>query len=219
MVLTLTLALAAGPTAGAAQSLWREGAPGANLFADHRARGVNDLVTILIAEQSASSRSATTKTSQDTSRTAGVNQFPTVFDPLAKRFVTPLTSKVTGNSQSPSEFARERFNLDMNSSASHEGKGNVDRSDKVTGQIAARVVRVLDNGTLLIEGRRAVIVNNDTHIITISGIVRPQDITAANTILSSQIADAEIEMVGRGVTAESQNPGLFYRILDWLKLF
>jgi flagellar L-ring protein FlgH len=215
----IAVTLAGLPAAGTAQSLWREGAPGASLFVDHRARGVNDIVTILIAEQSASSRSATTKTSQDTSRSAGINQFPTVFDPLAKRFVQPLTGALTGNSQSPSEAARERFNLDMSSAASHEGKGNVDRSDRVTGQIAARVVRVLDNGNLLIEGRRAVLVNDDTQVITISGMVRQQDVSAANTVLSSQIADAEIEMVGRGVTSEAQNPGFFYRILDWLKLF
>lgn len=215
----LTLALIGLPAPAPAQSLWREGAPGATLFADLRARGVNDIVTIIIAETSAASRSATTKTSQDTTRTAAITQFPTVFDPLAKRFVQPITSPLLGSSQSPSEAARERFNLAMDSNASHEGKGNIDRADKVTGQIAARVVRVLDNGNLLVEGRRAVLVNNDTQVITISGVIRPQDVTAANTVLSSQIADAEIEMVGRGVTAEAQNPGLFYRILDWLKLF
>ena len=215
----LPLALALGAAPATAQSLYREGAPGASLFSDLRARGVNDIVTIIISEQSASSRSATTKTSQDTSRTAGVNQFPTVFDPIARRFVQPLTSPILGNSQSPSEAAQQRFNLDMANNASHEGKGNIDRTDKVTGQIAARVMRVLDNGNLLIEGRRAVLVNDDTQVITISGVIRPQDVTASNTILSSQIADAEIEMVGRGVTAEAQNPGFFYRILDWLKLF
>ena len=76
--LSLALALAAAPGGAAAQSLYREGAAGASLFSDLRARGVNDIVTIIISEQSASSRSATTKTSQDTSRTAGVNQLPTM---------------------------------------------------------------------------------------------------------------------------------------------
>jgi flagellar L-ring protein precursor FlgH len=219
IVTLIVLTLVGLPAAGSAQSLWREGAAGASLFVDHRARGVNDIVTIIISEQSTSSRSAKTTTSQETSRSASVGQFPTVFDPLARRFVQPLTSPVLGNSQTPSELSRERFNLNMNNSASHEGTGNVDRTDAATGAIAARVVRVLDNGNLLIEGRRAVLVNNDTHIITISGVIRSQDVTAANTVLSSQIADAEIEMVGRGVTAEAQNPGLFYRILDWLRLF
>jgi flagellar L-ring protein precursor FlgH len=107
----------------------------------------------------------------------------------------------------------------MSSQASHTGKGSIDRSDKTTGQLTARVVKVFDNGNLMIEGRRAVIVNNETQILALSGVIRPQDVTSTNTVLSSQIADAEIQMTGRGLLAEAQNPGLFYRILDWLKLF
>jgi flagellar L-ring protein precursor FlgH len=213
------LVVALLPAPVAAQSLYREGAPGARLFVDHRARAVNDIVTIVINEASSTSRSAATTTEQDTSRAATVRQFPTVFDPIARRYVSPVTGAITGNYQSPSELARERFNIDFNATASHEGSANIDRSDRVIGQIAARVVRVLDNGNLLIEGRRAVLVNNDTQIITISGVVRPQDVSGANTVLSSQIADAEIQVEGRGITSEAQNPGIFYRILDWLRIF
>jgi flagellar L-ring protein precursor FlgH len=215
----LVLALGWLPAAAVAQSLYREGAAGASLFTDHRARRVNDIVTILITEQTSTARSAATKSAQDTSRSSGVSQFPTVFDPIARRYVTPLTSKLTGVSQSPSEVARERFNIDMSTSASHQGSASIDRADRVTGQIAARVVRVLDNGNLVIEGRRAVLVNNDTQVITLSGVIRPQDVSALNTVLSAQIADAEIQVEGRGITAEAQNPGIFYRILDWLRIF
>jgi flagellar L-ring protein precursor FlgH len=55
--------------------------------------------------------------------------------------------------------------------------------------------------------------------MTVSGVVRPQDVTAANTVLSSQIADAEVQMEGRGLLAEAQRPGILYRFLDWLRLF
>jgi flagellar L-ring protein precursor FlgH len=89
----------------------------------------------------------------------------------------------------------------------------------MSAQIPARVVRVLDNGSLVIEGRRAIVVNDETQILTISGVVRPEDISAANTVHSSQIADAEIQMTGRGVLSEAQRPGLLYRLLDWLRLF
>lgn len=197
----LLLLLLTGPAPAGAQSLWREGAPGAGLFADHRARAVNDVVTIVIGEVSASSRTANTKTTQETTREAGINRLPGV----------DLTGKHAG--------AAPYLALDVESKASHEGKGNIDRTDRVTGQIAARVVRVLDNGNLVIEGRRSILVNNETQVITISGIVRPQDISGANTVLSSQIAEAEIQMEGRGLLAESQQPGILYRILDWLRLF
>jgi flagellar L-ring protein precursor FlgH len=213
----LGLALAAAAPA-AAQSLWKEGAIGASLFADARARAVNDIVTILIVESSSSSRSANTKVSESTSRTAGVKRFPTILDPISGKVIEPLTGPVLGY-EKPSTALQGRLGLDLSGSAAHEGKGNIDRSDRVSGQIAARVVKVLDNGNLVIEGRRAVLVNDESQVITISGLVRAQDISGANTVLSSQIADAEIQMSGRGVLAEAQKPGILYRILDWLKLF
>ncbi len=205
-------------TPAAAQSLWREGAMGANLFTDPKARAVNDILTILIVETSSSSRSADTKVSESTSRTAGVNKFPTILDPISGKVIKPLVEPIIGY-EPPSVLFQNRFGLDLSASAAHEGKGNIDRADRVSGQIAARVVKVLDNGNLVIEGRRAVLVNDETQLITISGVVRSQDISGSNTVLSSQIADAEIQLVGRGVLADAQKRGLLYRILDWLKLF
>jgi len=214
-VLLLLLSVPAG---AGAQSLWRDGVSGVSLFPDVRARAVNDIVTVLIVEESSSSRSANTTTSKDTSRTASVNNFPTIFDPLASRLVRPVVKPLLGYS-SPSQVAENMLRMDLQSQAAHAGKGSIDRSDKVSGQIAARVVKVLDNGNLVIEGRRAVLVNDETQVITLSGVIRPQDVASTNTILSSQIADAEIQMVGRGVLAEAQRPGILYRILDWLQLF
>jgi flagellar L-ring protein precursor FlgH len=199
-MLALT-ALAATPALAPAQSLWREGASGAGLFADHRARAVNDILTIVVVEQSSQSRSASTTTSKNTSRTAGLNDFPGLALPTR----SPTSAR--------------NLKLDLEGKASHEGKGSIDRSDRLTAQIPARVVKVLDNGNLVIEGRRAVLVNDETQVATISGVVRPQDISGANTVLSSQLADAEVQIVGSGVLAEAQRPGILYRFLDWLRLF
>lgn len=214
---TLCLLLSLTPPA-AAQSLWREGAMGSSLFTDQRARAVNDIVTITIVEKSSSSRTAKTKVSDSTSRTAQVNKAPTILDPISGKVIKPLVDPIFGYER-PSTMLQNRLNVDLESSAAHEGKGNIDRTDNVSGQIAARVVKVLDNGNLVIEGRRAVLVNDETQVITISGVVRPQDISGSNTVLSSQIADAEIQLVGRGVLADAQKRGILYRLLDWLKLF
>ena len=217
--LASALAVAPGlPAAASGESLYREGAPGANLFADHRARGVNDIVTILIVEQASSSRSANTTIQKDASRTASVGKFPTFFDPIAKKVVKPITDPVVGYTD-PSQYLGEALTLDATGRSSHTGKGSIERTDRVSGQIAARVVKVLDNGNLLVEGRRAVVVNNETQMLTISGMVRPQDVTASNTVLSSQIADAEVQMEGQGLLAEQQRPGWLFRILDWIRLF
>ena len=190
-----------GPAPASAQSLYREGGVGAHLYADIRARQVNDIVTILIVEQSSSSRSASTSTSKDTSRAASVAALPRIFGNTVPKYL------------------EEKLRMDIAAQASHEGSGAIDRSDRVTGQIAARVVRVFENGNLLVEGRRAVLVNDETQVMTISGLVRPQDISAANTVLSSQVADAEVQMEGKGVLAEAQRPGILFRLLDWLGLF
>jgi flagellar L-ring protein precursor FlgH len=206
------------PALAPGQSLWRDGAPGGRLFDDPRARAVNDLLTILIVEQSASSRSANTSTSKGTTRTATVTKFPTFFDPVSRKAIKPLTQPLVGY-KDPSTYLQDSLNLDLSGKASHDGKGSIDRTDKVTGRIAARVVKVLDNGNLMIEGRRSLVVNDETQVITISGIVRQQDITSANTVESNQIADAEVQMEGNGVLSEAQRPGILYRLLDWLGLF
>ncbi len=218
VAVTFAATVSLGASAAAAQSLWRDGAPGASLYADHRARGVDDVVTILISEQSSSSRSASTETSKDSTRTAGVSKFPTIFDPVAKKFVRPLAKGAIGYEE-PSQMIQKGLNLDLSASAAHEGRGSIERADRVTGQIAARVVKVLGNGNLVVEGRRAVLVNGETQTMTISGVVRPQDISAANTIASGQVADAEIQLVGNGLLADTQRPGIIFRVLDWLRLF
>ncbi len=194
----LVLAIAAP---ACAQSLWHDDARVASLYADTRARAAGDIVTIIIAESSSSTRSAETQTEKDTSRTASINELPGVA--------------LAGRNSAWAQY----FKYDIGGKASHDGKGSITRSDAVTGQISARVVKVLGNGDLVLEGRRAVLVNDETQVITISGTVRPADITAANTVLSSQIADAEIQLVGRGLIADTQRPGILYRILDWLRLF
>jgi len=199
--IAVVAAAALAPALAPAQSLYREGVMAGNVFADHRARSVNDIVTIIVVEQSTQSRSATTKTSKDTSRTAAINDFPGLA----------LTTR--------NLKAADYLKFDIAGKAEHEGKGSIDRSDSLTARIPARVVKVLDNGNLLIEGRRTVLVNDETQTATISGVVRPQDITGGNTVLSSQIADAEVQVVGKGVLAEAQRPGFLYRILDWLRLF
>ena len=196
----LFILVVTGPAA--ADSLYRDGAAGAILFADHRARAVNDILTILIVEQSTSSRTADTKSSKNTSRSAGVSAWPRLLGGTGAQKVI-----------------QDQLNLKLQGEAAHEGKGAIERTDNVTGQIAVRVVKVQDNGDLVVEGRRAILVNDETQTMTISGVVRPQDVTARNTVLSSQVADAEVQMVGRGVLGEAQRPGILYRVLDWLRLF
>jgi len=82
--------------------------------------------------------------------------------------------------------------------------------------ISARVMEVLDNGNLSIEGRRQLTVNEEDQFIIITGIIRPEDITADNVIESQFIADARIVYTGKGVINDKMRPGWLTRILDWV---
>ena len=193
----LIVFLVLSPASLSAQSLWTDQAR--SLYPDVRARQVNDILTILIEENSSSDRKAHTDTKKDSSAEASLNKFP----------------KVLGLENN----LKKLFRLDFGATSTFKGEGNINRTDNVKAQISVRVMKVLDNGVLLIEGRRAVAVNDEVQFLVISGMVRAEDVKPDNTVSSNKIADAEIRMEGSGILAEKQHPGIFQRLLDWLWLF
>ena len=186
----ILLILLAAPAHAA--SLWSQS--GGFLFTDLRAARVGDVVTILVTENSKSDRTAETNVKKESDNSLA----------LANSFGT--TNPKWG-----------QFKFD--GSNEQKANGNITRTDVVTASIPARVVRVLDNGYLVIEGRRVIAVNDENQILAFSGIVRPVDIRADNTVLSTLVADAEITMVGRGLLAEKQRPGILNRIFDIFRIY
>ena len=186
----ILLVLIAAP--GHAASLWSQG--GGSLFTDLRAARVGDLVTVLVTENSKSDRRAETNLKKESDNSLGISNIFGTADPKWGQFTFEGSNEQKSN-------------------------GNITRSDVVTARIPARVMRVLDNGYLVIEGRRAIVVNDENQVLAFSGVVRPADIAADNSVLSTQVADAEITMVGRGVLGEKQRPGILNRIFDIFRIF
>jgi flagellar L-ring protein FlgH len=77
-------------------------------------------------------------------------------------------------------------------------------------------VEVLPNGTLRIEGSKQVVINEETEVLSVAGLVRPEDIASDNSIASGRVADAKISYSGRGTDANAEKPGYLSRFLDWL---
>jgi flagellar L-ring protein precursor FlgH len=186
-------------------SLWADSGS-TRLFVDTRAREVGDLVTVQISETPSAKLDANTKTSRDSSIEAGIGDLLGYLKAIE-------AEKSRKHGGSTSRFDRTSM-FKANFKPSFDGKGSSDRSANVVASITARVVQVLPNANLRISGKREVRVNNETEYITISGIIRPEDIQQNNVIQSTYIADVRVEYAGKGVLADKQQPGWLMRILD-----
>ena len=112
-----------------------------------------------------------------------------------------------------------RATADFDSGTETKGAGATARSEDIKLSVAAVVMEVLPNGNLVISGSQEVLVNAELRVLTITGIVRPSDIGAANTVSYERIAEARISYGGRGRLSEVQQPGWGHQIVDNLMPF
>lgn len=170
-----------GPTYGSPNSLWRTGAR--TFFNDQRAGKVGDILTVLITiDDSAQVSNATTR-ERKVGTNLGVPHFFGLESSLGK--ILPPTYDASKM-------------IDASSDNSNSGTGTVNRQEKINLTVAAVVSKVLPNGNLVIQGRQEVKTNAEVRELTVSGIVRPEDISSSNTISHTQIAEARIAYDGRG---------------------
>jgi len=159
-----------------------------NLFSDHRAMRVDDILTIIIVESAKAGSESKTNTSKGTEIGFKANSLKLL---------------------PPQEFA-------AGNSTKYDGKGATSRSGSLSATVTARVTEVLESGNLVIEGSKIVEINQEKEIIKISGVVRPQDIQKNNIVYSTSIADAEITYSGNGTVNTAARPGFFTRLANWL---
>lgn len=97
-----------------------------------------------------------------------------------------------------------------------DGIGRTQRSGRLLAQLSVRVTEVNENGDLHVSGQQQLRINGEEQLITLSGLVRPNDISDANTVLSSRIAEARIEFAGKGFVSSQSKPGWLARVFTWL---
>lgn len=158
-----------------------------SLFEDYKARRVGDVLSVVLAERTSASKSAEASSSKSSSVEM---PNPVVF---GEEF--NLNSSIEGNR----EF---------------EGQGDAAQSNMLSGTITVTVAEVLANGNLVVQGEKWVRINQGEEYIRLRGIVRPVDIGAENTVLSTQIADVRIGYGGTGTLAHSSSPGLLTRFFN-----
>lgn len=164
------------------------------LFADTRARRVGDVVMVKVVENHRAKNKADVTANKENTNTYGVDA---MFG--RKEFMGAPVGGIALGTSSKSEVTTD---------------GETNREGVVVATIAARVVRVMPGGLLQIEGARETRVNNETQYMVITGLIRPMDVTADNSIPSNRIADAQIAYYGKGVISDKQKPGWFTRLMD-----
>lgn len=173
-----------------AESLWKNptGYPTRNIFADHRAMNVGDIVTIIISETTTTSatRSSANEKSGSVSIGAGIG----IFDFL----------------KAASASGSDKFNA----------KGSASSTNRTIGNVTVTVVEITPAGNFVLEGTQSIWQNRNEHKITFRGMCRPEDISSTNTVLSTRVADATVRFDGKGPLNAKQRQGILTQIFNIL---
>jgi flagellar L-ring protein precursor FlgH len=175
-------------------SLWQPGAR--SFFHDPRASRVGDIITVNVAVADAAKISNATSRSRTNSDDASMTNL------FGLENVMPSVGLTPGSL------------MKMGSDTSNVGSGSVNRSETINMTLAALVTQVLANGNMVISGHQQMKVNGELRDLTVTGIVRTEDITSANMIDLTQIAEARISYGGRGTVSDVQEPRLGSQLLD-----
>ena len=162
---------------------------GGGLFAtDRRASAVGDILTVQLTENFAASKSQSASAAKSDSFSVDL---PAMLDP-------------NGNDA----------NLTAGGATTFSGTGAAAQTNSLRGQISVTVTQVHQNGNMNIIGQKKLLLNNGDEYIRLSGIVRPEDISADNIIVSNRIANAEISYIGAGDTADTGKKGWLSKALS-----
>jgi flagellar L-ring protein FlgH len=162
-----------------------------SLFADQKANHVGDAVTILVVE--------TSSASNDSKKSA------------SRKSDLSLAASASSGSKSLADAT-----AGIGTGNAFQGTGSTESNGSVRAKISARVDSLFANGDLWISGKRTISINGEDQLINISGIVRPSDIQADNSVYSYNISDAVIVFSGKGMVNDSQEPGWLTKFFHWI---
>lgn len=172
-----------------AESLWIKGKK-ESLFTDHKAKKVGDIITVNVIESATAMQKSSTKKSKD----AELSGAPT---PVAKGKKNLLDFIPHFGAKGESKY---------------KGVADTQRSGILKANVTAQVIKVLPNGNLVITGSKNLVINNEEQVLTVSGTIRPEDIEADNSILSTYILDASIKYKGKTTLSDKERPGIITRL-------
>ncbi len=173
-------------------SLWNPDGRLANLSSDYKAAHLHDTITILIVQQT---------TAQSTGDATAQRAYST------SSAITALPGKLKTGGVNPL--------LGANSAEALKGTGSASTTSKLQTSLAGEVIAVLPNGNLVVEAQREVYMNHEHETAVVHGVVRPGDISAANSVPSTALSHLEIELKGKGLISDAtRRPNIITRLLQ-----
>ncbi|MBB5056377.1 flagellar L-ring protein precursor FlgH [Granulicella aggregans] len=175
-------------------SLWSAANALGDLSSDYRARNVNDTIIVQVSVQTTAAQSGDVNSSRAFNAASGITG---LVGDIATKGLNPL------------------FNA--NSTSTLKGSGATASNTTFSTNLTGQIIAVLANGNMVIEAERKIAMNNQHEDLIIRGIVRPGDISSANTIPSAALGNLEIEMKGKGIISDSvRPPNILTRTVLWL---
>ncbi len=162
-----------------------------NIYSDSKAHRVGDIISVILSESTQAQKNAKTELKKASSAT---------LDPIIGLGATAV------------KFKNDAIQFGYNQESDFKGDSKANQGNSLSGNISVHVLRVLPNGNLMIRGEKWMTLNNGDEYIRLTGIIRAQDISSSNTIISSKIANARIQYAGTGTFADMQEQG-------WLSKF
>lgn len=180
-----------------ADSLWNSGgAASRSMFADRKAAAKGDILTIVVAESAVAQSSQSKKSTRESS-----------LEDAISRFVYPGLGTHKG----------ELPGMSSANKGSASGGGDVSNTQSLSARAAVLVTDVLPNGNLVVEGVRVVTFSGETQYVVLRGIVRPDDVSKDNNVVSTNIADARVEFHSEGSLTDAQKRGWLAKVYEKLR--
>jgi len=191
------------------------------MFADKRAKRVGDILTVVVNESVGLTNSLSTTTNKQNS-SQNATGIEGIASNLVNQFVTNLPGMLGKKFRPPpgSGIATPTLPaLSVNGTNAFQGGGTINNSQTITARAAVQVIDVLPNGNLVIEGLREISFSKERQFASLHGIVRPYDIQPDNTIDSTNIAAAQIDVVSEGTLTDAQKKGWLLQLNDKINPF
>ena len=159
-----------------------------SLIADHKGYLPGDILTVIVLETSNAQTSA------------------------------DLSSGKQIKSAIEAGYDKKHYEVNLGLKGQARAGAKTERNGKIKAALTVRIKDILPNHTYLVEGLQTITINKEQQHILLSGIVRPEDISAQNTVLSTRLADAHISYSGNGSVSDAENRNYFYKILSFVGL-